>query len=70
MQVSIKYVGTLQDGKIVESNVGEKPYKFKLGKSHSLLHYFEFLILILTNVYHPNSRCWESNSRMGCRYLW
>ncbi|BAF24707.2 Os09g0293900 [Oryza sativa Japonica Group] len=30
-KVSIKYVGTLQDGKIVESNVGEKPYKFKLG---------------------------------------
>ncbi|KAF0912168.1 hypothetical protein E2562_013056 [Oryza meyeriana var. granulata] len=30
-KVYIKYVGTLQDGKIVESNVGEKPYKFKLG---------------------------------------
>ncbi|KAL5205596.1 hypothetical protein ABZP36_033805 [Zizania latifolia] len=30
-KVYIKYVGTLQDGKIVESNIGEKPYKFKLG---------------------------------------
>ncbi|KAG8049495.1 hypothetical protein GUJ93_ZPchr0009g1071 [Zizania palustris] len=30
-KVYIKYVGMLQDGKIVESNIGEKPYKFKLG---------------------------------------
>uniref|UniRef100_A0A0E0LZF1 peptidylprolyl isomerase n=1 Tax=Oryza punctata TaxID=4537 RepID=A0A0E0LZF1_ORYPU len=30
-KVYIKYVGTLQDGKIVESNVAEKPCKFKLG---------------------------------------
>uniref|UniRef100_A0A0D9XC55 peptidylprolyl isomerase n=1 Tax=Leersia perrieri TaxID=77586 RepID=A0A0D9XC55_9ORYZ len=30
-KVYIKYVGTLHDGKIVESNVDEKPYKFKLG---------------------------------------
>uniref|UniRef100_A0A0A9CKU1 peptidylprolyl isomerase n=1 Tax=Arundo donax TaxID=35708 RepID=A0A0A9CKU1_ARUDO len=30
-KVYIKYVGKLKDGKIVESNVGEKPYKFKLG---------------------------------------
>ncbi|XP_015696517.1 peptidyl-prolyl cis-trans isomerase FKBP53-like isoform X2 [Oryza brachyantha] len=30
-KVYIKYVGTLQDGKIVESNIGEKPCKFKLG---------------------------------------
>ncbi|KAL6838976.1 hypothetical protein ACP4OV_031203 [Aristida adscensionis] len=30
-KVSIKYVGTLKDGKIVESNINEKPYKFKLG---------------------------------------
>lgn len=31
VQVYIKYVGMLKDGKIVESNVSEKPYKFKLG---------------------------------------
>ncbi|KAL6643332.1 hypothetical protein ACP70R_018997 [Stipagrostis hirtigluma subsp. patula] len=30
-KVYIKYVGMLKDGKIVESNVSEKPYKFKLG---------------------------------------
>ncbi|XP_062193826.1 peptidyl-prolyl cis-trans isomerase FKBP53 [Phragmites australis] len=30
-KVYIKYVGKLKDGKIVESNVNEKPYKFKLG---------------------------------------
>nr|CAB3453051.1 unnamed protein product [Digitaria exilis] len=29
--VYIKYVGMLKDGKIVESNLNEKPYKFKLG---------------------------------------
>ncbi|KAF8653468.1 hypothetical protein HU200_062214 [Digitaria exilis] len=30
-KVYIKYVGMLKDGKIVESNLNEKPYKFKLG---------------------------------------
>lgn len=30
-KVYINYIAMLQDGKIVESNVGEKPYKFKLG---------------------------------------
>ncbi|PWZ36530.1 Peptidyl-prolyl cis-trans isomerase FKBP43 [Zea mays] len=30
-KVYIKYVGMLKDGKIIESNVSEKPYKFKLG---------------------------------------
>ncbi|TVU11190.1 hypothetical protein EJB05_44759 [Eragrostis curvula] len=30
-KVYIKYVGMLKDGKVVESNVNEKPYKFKLG---------------------------------------
>uniref|UniRef100_A0A0A9HLB0 peptidylprolyl isomerase n=1 Tax=Arundo donax TaxID=35708 RepID=A0A0A9HLB0_ARUDO len=30
-KVYIKYVGKLKDGKVVESNVSEKPYKFKLG---------------------------------------
>jgi hypothetical protein len=32
MQVYIKYFGMLKDGKVVESNVDEKPHKFKLGK--------------------------------------
>lgn len=31
VQVYIKYVGMLKNGKIVQSNVSEKPYKFKLG---------------------------------------
>jgi FKBP-type peptidyl-prolyl cis-trans isomerase len=31
VQVYIKYVGMLKGGKVVESNVNEKPYKFKLG---------------------------------------
>ena len=31
VQVYIKYVGMLKDGEIVESNLSEKPYKFKLG---------------------------------------
>ncbi|CAN6181828.1 unnamed protein product [Urochloa humidicola] len=30
-KVYIKYVGMLKDGKIVQSNLDEKPYKFKLG---------------------------------------
>ncbi|RLM85169.1 peptidyl-prolyl cis-trans isomerase FKBP43-like [Panicum miliaceum] len=30
-KVYIKYVGMLKEGKIVESNLSEKPYKFKLG---------------------------------------
>ncbi|RLN33613.1 peptidyl-prolyl cis-trans isomerase FKBP43-like [Panicum miliaceum] len=30
-KVYIKYVGMLKDGEIVESNLSEKPYKFKLG---------------------------------------
>ncbi|RCV11171.1 hypothetical protein SETIT_2G165700v2 [Setaria italica] len=30
-KVYIKYVGMLKDGKIIESNLNEKPYKFKLG---------------------------------------
>ncbi|CAN6195442.1 unnamed protein product [Urochloa humidicola] len=30
-KVYIKYVGMLKDGKIVQSNLNEKPYKFKLG---------------------------------------
>ncbi|WVZ83162.1 hypothetical protein U9M48_030335 [Paspalum notatum var. saurae] len=30
-KVYIKYVAMLKDGEIVESNVSEKPYKFKLG---------------------------------------
>ncbi|TVU06948.1 hypothetical protein EJB05_46985 [Eragrostis curvula] len=30
-KVYIKYVGMLKDGKVVESNANEKPYKFKLG---------------------------------------
>jgi hypothetical protein len=31
VQIYIKYVGMLKDGKFVESKVNEKPYKFKLG---------------------------------------
>jgi hypothetical protein len=31
VQVYIKYVGMLKNGKIVQSNASEKPYKFKLG---------------------------------------
>jgi hypothetical protein len=31
VQVYIKYIGMLKDGNVVESNVNEKPYKFKLG---------------------------------------
>ena len=38
VQVYIKYVGMLKDGKIVESNLSEKPYKFKLGKIYWQTH--------------------------------
>lgn len=47
VQVYIKYIGMLKDGKIVESNVSEKPYKFKLGNifkyAFTFIH-LEFLI--------------------------
>jgi hypothetical protein len=38
VQVYIKYVGMLKEGKIVESNLSEKPYKFKLGNIFANIH--------------------------------
>jgi hypothetical protein len=46
VQVYIQYVGMLKDGKIVESNLNEKPYKFKLGNifSHTFVLSIELLV--------------------------
>lgn len=37
VKVSVNYIGKLQNGKIFDSNVGQRPFKFRLGNISKLL---------------------------------
>lgn len=50
VQVYINYVGMLKNGKIVASNVCEKPYKFKLGNIFANTLTFIHLELLNINI--------------------